>query len=144
MAKDSLYRTFISRMEAASATGNYLESSWYAYAVLEDRLISMLRNSGGAGVGGKGKPIKMMGPKLKELNHRTKTDALLKAYFEHDRLDAWKHERNNLMHAMADASMSLEAIDAAAKTLAEDGSALVRDYLAACRRLKANRDKVSA
>ena len=143
MAKDALYQTFMTRMTAAITGCNYLEASWYAYAVLEDRLQSMLRNSGGAGVGGKGKPIKMMGPKLKELAHRAKKDALLKANFEHDRLDTWKHERNNLMHAMADASMSLPDIDVAAKKLAEDGSALVREYSAACRRLKAHRAKVA-
>jgi len=85
----------------------------------------------------------MMGPKLKELTNRAKKDALLKAYFKYDKLNARKHERNNLIHAMADASMSLAAIGPAAKKLAEDGTLLVRDYLAACRRLKANRHKVA-
>lgn len=145
MAKQALYRAFISRMDSAYAAAMYLESSWYAYSVLEDRLISMLRNSGGVGENGggaSGKPIRMMGPKLKELKRRAKKDKLLAAYFEHDALNAWKESRNNLMHAMGDATMPINDIDVAAKKLAEDGRKLVGDYSAACRRLKKHREKV--
>lgn len=143
MPKQALYSAFIKRMNAATEVAQYFEASWYAYAVLEDRLRSLLRNSGGEGVGGKGKPIRMMGPKLKELKYRAKTDQLLKANFEHARLNKWKDARNNLMHAMADASMTLEQIDQAAKALAEEGVLLVRELSAACRRLKKHRDKVA-
>jgi hypothetical protein len=48
------------------------------------------------------------------------------------------------MHAMADASMTIEQIDQPAKTLAEEGAVLVRDFSAACRRLKKHREKVAA
>jgi hypothetical protein len=144
MPKQALYSAFIKRMKAAYESAQYFEASWYAYSVLEDRLRSLLRNSGGEGVGGKGKPIRMMGPKLKELKYRAKTDLLLKANFEHDRLNNWKDDRNNLMHAMADASMTIEQIDQSAKTLAEEGAVLVRDFSAACRRLKKHREKVAA
>ena len=51
MAKEALYREFMSRMNAADQAGNYLEASWYAYAILEDRLRSLLRSSGGEGKG---------------------------------------------------------------------------------------------
>ena len=124
----------------------YLEASWYAYVVLEDRLVSLLQNSGGVGStngGSGGKPITMMGPKLQELKRRAKKDPLLHANFEYTALNEWKKSRNNLMHAMADATMSLQDIDAAAKQLAEDGSALVKTYASAARRVKAHRDKVS-
>src|SRR5581483_5803626 len=137
MAKESLYRTFVARMEASLAAQMYLEASWYAYAVLEDRLVSLLRNSGGlAGA------VRMMGPKLKELSRRAKYDALLAANFEENRLDAWREARNELMHAMADATMSIAEIDAGARDLAIEGAALVREYAAACRRLKKHRNKV--
>ncbi len=86
----------------------------------------------------------MMGPKLKELSRRSKKIKLLKENFEHDTLNDWKESRNNLMHAMGDATMPIADIDATAKKLAEDGRALVRDYASACRRLKKHRDKVSA
>jgi len=147
MVKHAHYKTFISRMKSAYEAGMYLEASWYVYAVLEDRLISLLRSSGGVGENGggaKGKPIKMMGPKLKELTRRAKKDRLLKENFEHDRLNAWKESRNNLMHAMADGTMPVSDIDAAAKRLAEDGQVLVREYAAACMRLKKHRSKVVA
>lgn len=147
MAKQELYRTLISRMEAAHGASMYFEASWYAYAVLEDRLLSLLRSSGGVGENGdgaSGKPIRMMGPKLKELARRARKDALLKANFEHDQLNTWKESRNNLMHAMAEATMSASDIDAAARKLAEDGRFLVREYSAACRRLKKHRAKVVA
>lgn len=145
MAKHFLYKTFIGRMKNAYDAGMYLEASWYAYAVLEDRLLSLLRNSGGVGQnsgGANGKPIRMMGPKLKELSLRSKKDRLLKENFEHDKLNVWKKSRDNLMHAMGDATMTVKDIDAAAKKLAEDGQVLVRDYAAACRRLKRHRAKV--
>lgn len=142
MSKQALYSTFIERMAKAHEEGNYFESSWYAYAVLEDRLRSLLRSTGGEGKGGPGKPIRMMGPKLKELKYRAKTDELLKANFEHDQLNTWKDSRNNLMHAMADASMTLQQIDASSRQLSVDGAELVRAYSAACRRVKAHREKV--
>ena len=147
MPKEALYRTFISRMNAAYDASMYLEASWYAYAVLEDRLLSLLRNSGGVGENGngsKGKPIRMMGPKLKELSRRARKDQLLKANFEHDRLHKWKEARNSLMHAMGDATLPIEDIDSAARELADNGRALVREYASACRRLKKHRDKVAA
>ncbi len=147
MPKQALYKTFMARMHAAYEASMYLEATWYAYAVLEDRLVSLLRNSGGVGEnngGASGKPIRMMGPKLKELSRRSKKDNLLKENFEHDKLNNWKESRNNLMHAMGDATMSISDIDAAAKKLAEDGMALVREYASACRRVKKHRDKVSA
>ena len=146
MPKQALYKIFMARMEAAYDASMYLEASWYAYAILEDRLVSLLKNSGGVGEndgGASGKPIRMMGPKLKELFRRAKKDKLLKENFEHNNLNNWKESRNNLMHAMGDATMPIEDIDATAKKLVEDGRALVREYAAACRRLKKHRDKVA-
>lgn len=147
MAKHALYKKFLSRLDDAFSSEMYLEASWYAYAVLEDRLVSMLENSGGVGEkqgGSSGKPIRMMGPKLKELSRRAKKDNLLNANFEYQNLNTWKESRNNLMHAMGDATMSIEDIDAAARKLAEEGRELIRVYAAACRRLKKHRAKFSA
>lgn len=147
MPKEALYKTFMTRMRSAYKASMYLEASWYAYAVLEDRLVSLLRNSGGVGEnagGSGGKPIRMMGPKLKELSRRAQKDALLQVNFEHDKLNSWKDSRNNLMHAMGDATMPIDDIDEAARKLAEDGHSLVKEYASACRRLKKHRKKVAA
>jgi len=75
MRKHDLYATLIERCEAAAANAAYFESSWYAYAVLEDRLRSLLRSSGGETktVDGVEKTIRMMGPKLDVLRGRAKT-----------------------------------------------------------------------
>lgn len=146
MAKEALYREFMARMKAADEAGNYLEASWYAYAILEDRLRSLLRSSGGEGKGkvAGGKPIRMMGPKLEELKWRAKSDSLLAANLDYTGIKKWKEDRNDLTHAMADASLTLAQIDAAAKKLAQDGAELVRTVSAACRRVKTHRDKVAA
>lgn len=147
MPKEALYRTFMTRMSSAYDESKYLEAAWYASAVLEDRLLSLLQNSGGIGEndnGASGKPIRMFGPKLRELSKRAKKDRLLRENFEYTKLNAWKDSRNNLMHAMGDATMTLTEIDAAAMELARDGQALVKEYAAACRRLKKHRGKVAA
>jgi hypothetical protein len=138
MAKEKLYESFITRLEAANADEAFLECSWYCYAVLEDRLLSFLRGSGGVNYGN-GKPIRMMGPKMKELKLRKSHDSLLAAQLTDrlfDRLDKWKDDRNDLMHAMADATLTIEQIDKDAQKLSSEGKKLVRDYCAACRRYK--------
>lgn len=81
----------------------------------------------------------MMGPKLRELKERCPNDPLLSGEFTkelQDRLDSWKDERNELMHAMADASVPIEEIDRSAEALAKTGAKLVRDYCSLCRRIK--------
>ncbi|HEX8062502.1 MAG TPA: hypothetical protein VF535_04735 [Allosphingosinicella sp.] len=103
----------------------------------------MLRQSGGEGEKkGIGKPIRMMGPKLAELKRRARSDQLLTSCFEYARIEQWKHDRNNLVHAMADGTHDIDTIDALAAALARDGVELARVYTAAARRLKRNRSKV--
>lgn len=48
--KQKLLSGTIARMEAVHKDGYHLESAWYAYAILEDRLRSILLSSGGAGL----------------------------------------------------------------------------------------------
>jgi hypothetical protein len=144
MPKNALYAELFHRMNDANKHGRWIEASWYAYSLLEDRLLSLLRSSGGEGKGGAGKPLRMVGPKLKELQYRSKKDELLRANFAHDDIDAWKEERNNLMHAMAYGSMTIGDIDVAAERLAGDGVKLVASVAAACRRVKKHRSKVTA
>lgn len=141
--KKKLYRDLIARMDGAAEAGRDVEASWFAYAVLEDRLRSLLRQSGGEGKNkGVGKPIRMMGPKLNNLCERAKKDALLESCFEYTRLNKWKNERNDLVHAMADGTLNIEAIDDKIVELAREGVDLARLYTAAARRLKKHREKV--
>ena len=141
MGKRSLYENFIERIDRHVASGNFFEASWYVYAVLEDRLISMLQNSGGS-TQSNGNPIRMLGPKLSILKTRAASDALLDANFPHDAIFDWKERRNDLMHAMAEGSMDIDQIDEAAKSLANEGQELVRTVSAGAMRLKKHRSKV--
>lgn len=142
--KTKLYEQLLQRMDLAVEAGRDVEAAWYAYAVLEDRLRSMLRQSGGEGEKkGKGKPIRTLGAKLGELNKRCAKDSLLKASFEYVRLNKWKGDRNDLVHAMADGRHTIEDIDRLAADLANEGISLARLYAAEARRLKKHRDKVA-
>jgi hypothetical protein len=127
------------KSSSAHAAGFYFEAILLAQTILGNGLRSLLRNSGGEGKYGHGKPISTLGRKLEELSKRANKDAVLKANFEHDRLDAWRQERTNLLRAMAEASLTVQEIDAKAKTLADDGMELVRRYSMACRLLRAQR-----
>lgn len=139
MTKSSLYREYITRMDAAHREGQNLQAIWYAYAILEDRLISMLDNSGGVPVDKKGKPIRMLGPKREALAKRTKTDPLLKVNFDNRAIRLWSKDRNDLMHGMADGSLSLQQVDSLAQQTADTGVSLVRSVCSAAMRLKKHR-----
>ena len=69
MAKDYNYKVLISRLGEAIKDEFFLEASWLAYAILEDRLVSALDETGGA-VTTTGRPIRMLGPKLGEIKAR--------------------------------------------------------------------------
>lgn len=142
MPKQELYAELFRRMIEANKGHRWIETSWYAYALLEDRLLSLLRSSGGEGKGGPGKPLRMLGPKLGELKERANKDDLLRANLAHGEIHAWKEKRNDLMHAMAYGCMTIADIDAAAEKLAVEGAQLVSSVAAACRRMKKHRHKV--
>jgi len=141
LRKQKLYSTFIERMHAAVASGAYFEAAWYSYAILEDRLLALLASSGGIPTTNKGKPI-MMGQKLKTLKDRADSgDSLLNVNLDYKAIKAWKDRRDDLMHAMANASKLLTDIDKEAMLLANDGDDLVRAVCAAARRVKRHRGK---
>ncbi len=69
--KRELFENFISRMDSEIENGRYFEASWYVYALLEDRLISMLRNSGGVPQPTRGGRFLMLGgAKVTHLSQR--------------------------------------------------------------------------
>lgn len=57
--KRALFERFHKKMEQAKRGNFCLEASWYAYAIVEDRLDSVLRQSGGIGRNGGSAPIRM-------------------------------------------------------------------------------------
>ncbi|RKS85449.1 hypothetical protein DFR51_3368 [Sphingosinicella microcystinivorans] len=47
MGKFALYRQMIGRLDEAIEGRHFFEASWYVYALLEDRLISLLSANSG-------------------------------------------------------------------------------------------------
>lgn len=145
-SKQELISELISRMEAAHASGAHFESAWYSYALLEDRMLSILRSSGGDKH--KGDVIRMLGPKIKEISARIgngpgKNDVLALAV-NVKRAKAWSSSRNSLMHALADGTRTTQQIDQEAHALASEGIELVREVSASARRLKRHLRKQAA
>lgn len=130
MSKSSLYREMIKRLEHAIKERQFFEASWYAYSLLEDRLISLIKSGGGV----PGRP--MMGKKIEALDKMVKAGTVEARNFESTKLRAWADDRNKLMHAMAEGKMTIDDVDAMVEKLANDGSALVRMYAAAAMRQK--------
>jgi hypothetical protein len=142
--KTRLYEQLIARMDDAVSCGRHVEAAWYAYSVLEDRLRSMLVHTGGEGSNkGSGPPLKMLGPKLTELKTRAGKDDLLRSCLEFKRVDQWRKDRNELVHAMAAGQLDITQIDSRAAALAIEGAELARLYATEARRLKTHRDKVT-
>lgn len=141
--KNNHYKELMIRMDKAHQHKFYLEACWFAYTVLEDRLLSALRQSGGP-TNAKNSPIQMLGNKIKEIHHRNQNDELLKAYFDDslmNRIHQWKEDRNDLTHAMADGTKTMNEVDKTAYLLSTNAKTLVADVCAAARRLKKHREK---
>lgn len=147
--KEQKYKEFIKRLEYHFKQKNYFESSWYSYAVLEDRCKSLLRLSENPS-NQENTNVRMLGPKIGELQNRKPNDKYLKGvlFTEKEKPDLleelsnWKDDRNTLMHAMAeDDALTINAIDLRAEKMASKGVELVRKFCAACRSLKKYKKK---
>jgi hypothetical protein len=140
-----LYKVLIARMDGAIAGRFYLESLWLAYAILEDRLVSVLNCTGGAD-DKNGDAIWKMDKKLQVLKERRKHDRLFQAYFPIDwtsRVAVWKNARNQLTHAMANGTITATDLDIQSEALAKTGSVLVYETCRQTRQLKRNRHQSS-
>ncbi|SNS73373.1 hypothetical protein SAMN05421640_1035 [Ekhidna lutea] len=132
--KETIYSKFIGKLENTIKEEYYFEAAWVEYVILEDRLVSLLESTGGAG------SVRMMGPKIGEIKSRMSSYAFLKGNMEADdlipRLENWKDSRNILMHSMANGQMTMTDIEHDIVILAIDGEKLVRDFASAARRVK--------
>lgn len=141
--KEKLYKEMLNRVDYSHKNKYYLESIWYIYAIIEDRLISALKQTGGH-LNRNGNPIRMLGNKILEINSRKSTDTLLKANFDNElmlKIENWKNKRDNLMHAMADSTMSLEEIDKEKYLVSLNGISLVKSVCSSARRLKKHKKR---
>jgi hypothetical protein len=152
--KESLYRFYLAHIKSSLQNGCYFESAWLSYALIEDRLTSLLRQTEPIGVKLSKKQakkhtagqIRMLGPKIVELTQRVKTDSLLRVQLPDtmlSRLNTWKDERNDLMHGMAAGTMTVTDIQAKIKVHAEEGDDISRKIAATSRRVKKKKKKAA-
>ena len=124
MQKYANYKTQMGRLKKALINQFYLEAIFIEYAILEDRLESVLRHSGN------------WNPKsgrFFSLDSKRKTIAKLAAerknpiskYFPvelTDSIEAWKNERNRVIHALMKQSLHTEDLS----EIARKGEALTK------------------
>ena len=140
------YRALMERMKTAYEANHYVEAVWLAYVVIEDRLGSALRHSGGATFGNQ-RPIQTLGPKLGELGTRRERDALLGSCFSAELLEQiheWKTQREALIQSMEEYSSTFGQIQKEALHTAQRGIALANLASIAARNLKKQRRSEAA
>lgn len=127
MQKYENYREQMTRLKKAMTNGFFLEAIFIEYAIMEDRLESVLRHSG------KWKELRP-GQNPPSLQKKKDTIAkmaeekkgLARKYFSEDLLSAiitWKGDRNRLVHTLMKQSFHTENL----KNLAEQGQTLLQE-----------------
>ena len=128
--KERLYKYLFDRMDSSIAKGYFLEASWIAYAITEDRLDSILVKVSNY----KGRLISR---KLEYLSRFSNT--FVRAEFSPNfirRIDTWTNRRNDLTHEMANANLTIQQIIDRSKEVALQGEELARDVSNAVMRVK--------
>lgn len=116
------YKQQMSRLNRAVKSGFYLEAIFIEYAILEDRIESVLRHSG------KFNPEKhnTLDRKLSRLCEMQRAkNGLVRKYFSDELIQSiydWKNHRNSLIHALMKQPYNEESF----QSVAVDGKALVR------------------
>jgi hypothetical protein len=99
------YQELFERATDAIESEYYLEASWIISTMIEDRLVSLLKQSGGH-LKPNGQEIRMIGPKITELENRITANhqMLISVSYGNiiDDVKIWKNKRNDLMHALAE------------------------------------------
>lgn len=127
MQKYENYREQMGRLRKALGAGFYLESIFIEYAIIEDRLESILRHAG------KWKEPKLgeKGPSLQEKKNKIvkmaeEKKSLACKYFSDDvlcRIIDWKNQRNDLIHQLMKQELHTEEL----YNFAEQGFLLVKE-----------------
>ena len=133
MSKSQLYKDLIARMNLALLEEFYMEACWIQYAIVEDRINSVIRHAypkNGAKFLGMTRGLDRKFDHIRDKIHAQDDDCvktinkdLLK------RLVRWKDKRNNLMHEIADTD-NLTNVQSRLKKLANEGKDLVNELSA--------------
>lgn len=122
MQKYENYKEQMRRLKKALNAEFYLEAIFIEYAILEDRIESMLRHSN------KFNPDKYntLNMELNRLqNMQRQKNSLVGRYFSDelfDKIRKWKDERNQLIHALMKQDLHTEDL----KTLADEGQEMIK------------------
>lgn len=124
MQKYANYREQMGRLKKAIDNQFYLESIFIVYAIMEDRLESILRHSGKwnpqpgsfVSIDAKRKKVAKLAEEKNSLAHKYFSVALT------DDIEAWSRNRNQLIHALMKQSLHTEDLC----TLAMQGQDLAK------------------
>ena len=122
VAKGIRFETLISKADLAIENKFFLETITICYAIIEERLRSVLGKLNNRELGEKHKVDSC----IKKIKKETKTNALLRKYFSKeliDKIDNWKETRNDIMHELADQEIEYIKIE----TCARDGRILMAE-----------------
>ena len=136
--KKENYELLFDRIRVAQDNKFFLEQTWIAYTIIEDRLLSLLSNSGGL-LNKKNKEIRGISNKITTLNQRYNNNInLRKVLYENilDDLKMWAESRNDLMHALASSKYPIDLISAKIQDVAIKGEKIARELSSRARRLK--------
>lgn len=142
ISKRQSYGEIYDRMTAAVAEECFLEAAWLAYAIIEDRANQALAWSGGPLLNKRGVRIPRPGlaAKLKRLITRLDVDVQLKGAMRGadviDEALAWKADRDDFAHALANKLRPWSQLKEEAKVLAERGAIVARNLSSAGLRLR--------
>lgn len=133
MSKSKLYKDLMARMDLALLEEFYMEACWIQYAIVEDRINSVIRHSYPKNGEEFLKTFRGLDRKFDHIRDKihpadedcvkTINKDLLK------RLVRWKDKRNTLMHEIADTD-NLARVQAQLKKLAPEGKNLVNELSA--------------
>ena len=121
MQKYENYKEQMGRLKKALANQFYLEAIAIEYAILEDRLDSVLRHAGVLRTDKQNSITR----KLNKLSVLCGDSALARKYFSAELIDAvhtWKNERNPMTHALLNLRLHTEDL----QQIAEQGEQLVK------------------
>lgn len=108
MQKYANYKEQFGRLKKALNNSFYLEAIFIEYAIVEDRLESVLRHSGRFNT----ERYVSLSEKLKRIKEMLRSKSgILKKYFSVELVEGiytWKEERNRLIHALMKQSLHIE------------------------------------
>ena len=135
-AKFFSYTEAWARIKLSSKQGFFLEAVTIEESIVSDRLLSFLEKTCGLVLkdGTKGNLNQLIDRWLKEAAKRAAADDEALALFSalHSRLNAWREQRNHVVHGMVKSSAArgddhIESFLARAKTVAADGEKIARE-----------------